>query len=147
MNTVHLIGAEEVSRAGRAIDGAADSMQRTASSIDSAVERFDRIVARFEQATGVFGLAVDRYNEGPPPNIAEGPPPPPKDVVLEAGEMERRFTARMRELCDLIDAGTALIEFGHEENETEEWRNNLGVVATRHTGFITVRMRLRVLAP
>lgn len=68
MNTMHLMGSEDVARAGRAIDGAADSMQRTASNIDGSVQQLDRIVARFEDAVRVYAAAVERL-------ILDGPTP------------------------------------------------------------------------
>lgn len=42
MNTVHLIGSEEVSRAGNNISGAAEQMQRAASSFECSAERLTR---------------------------------------------------------------------------------------------------------
>jgi len=42
VNTMHLIGSEDVARAGHNIAGAAEQMQRAASTMDMAIERLIR---------------------------------------------------------------------------------------------------------
>ena len=55
METIHLIGTEEVTRAGHNMNSAAESMRRAADQIDVSLyrflERFEDLVARMEQAT------------------------------------------------------------------------------------------------
>lgn len=47
---IHLLGAEEVGRAGASMRSAADDMQRAASNFQGAVDQLDRITQRLEQA-------------------------------------------------------------------------------------------------
>lgn len=61
METIHLIGAEQVERAAHAMGGAAEAMLRAALNMDNAADRLiralDDAVARFERAAEVFAAA------------------------------------------------------------------------------------------
>ena len=62
MNSMHLVGAEDVARAGAAVREAAGEMQRAAGEIHSALETHRRLteetVSRFEEACDLLALTV-----------------------------------------------------------------------------------------
>lgn len=64
METVHLIGAEDVRSAGNTISGAADEMKRAAGNIDYALQQHQRFMDDWLQR---FEAVVDKLAEAKQP--------------------------------------------------------------------------------
>lgn len=69
MNTMHLIGAEEVASAGRNMSGAADRMQAAAATMDAAAETLRAVMVEATEA-------INRLNE----TLAKTLPPEPESM-------------------------------------------------------------------
>lgn len=63
MNTVHLIGAEDVAQAGRNMRGAAEEMSRAAANIDGAVGRLIRVMEDAVQRIENVPAKMDEQRE------------------------------------------------------------------------------------